>query len=109
MATWADLVYAQRHAEPDLQPRYYVGVDFGQARDYTAFCVIQKHHLAQPKPTYDLIHLERCRNVPYPRIVTQVRELMARIDGMRPQPKLELVVDGTGVGQAIVDLIREAD
>lgn len=110
--SWASQMAAmQRHGYGwiDDQERYIVGVDFGQARDYTAICTLKKNHLAQPKPTYDLIHLERARGVPYPEIVSQVRMLMQRIDDMRPQPKLELVVDGTGVGQAVVDLLRDAE
>ncbi len=117
---------------------YYIGVDLGQARDYTAVAVIEQQvwapqatslssawqspstlhpklleqalrvdRYAWPdKPALHLRQLQRFRGAPYPRIVTDIVQMIA-------QPPYAtagatVVVDGTGVGAAVVDLFRAA-
>ncbi len=117
---------------------YYVGIDLGQARDYTAIATIEEQlwvplatarsaqwtspasiHQAlveqslcvdrytwPDKPPLHLRALHRFRGVAYPRIVDDVVRMIA-------QPPyatagVTVVIDGTGVGAAVVDLFRAA-
>lgn len=86
----------------------YVGVDLGQANDYTAI-VIGEYHTKD-----DMLYLrglERLRGVPYtaaddkPSIKARMVEIMAL-----PQlAKAELLVDYTGVGRPTFDIFKAAD
>jgi hypothetical protein len=100
---------------------YYVGLDLGQSQDYTALAVIQK------VPTYDpqtgkhsselhLKHLERYPlKTPYTDIADQVKSLLTGDPFTTPvlstgrvaKPITELIVDKTGVGVAVTDLLKE--
>jgi hypothetical protein len=95
---------------------YFVGVDFGQSKDFTAIAVVER---AETKGAWDgarfawrkvvslrLRYLERIAlGTQYPDVVervvhvTQSRELAGRC---------RLAVDGTGVGRPVVDLLRRA-
>src|SRR5215208_6223903 len=106
-------------AHPDVS--YYVGLDLGQSADYTALAVIQR------VPTYDqqtgkhslalhLRHLERfALKTPYTDIADFVRALLTGPpftddirDGFRiRKARTELIVDKTGVGVAVTDLLKE--
>lgn len=86
--------------------KFFIGLDLGQASDYTALAVLER--LAQPgkvEAQYHVRHLERVRNVPYPEVVDKTVALMR-------SPALAgtsaLVVDQTGVGAPVVDLFRRA-
>jgi hypothetical protein len=100
---------------------YYVGLDLGQSADYTALAVVQK------VPTYDqqtgehsselhLKHLERYPlKTPYTDIADQVKSLLSGppfttdvlMNGRVARPRTELIVDKTGVGVAVTDLLKE--
>ena len=100
---------------------YYVGLDLGQSQDYTALAVIQR------VPTYDqqtgkhslalhLRHLERfALKTPYTDIADFVRALLSGspfTDDIRygfrlRKARTELIVDKTGVGVAVTDLLKE--
>jgi hypothetical protein len=105
---------------------FYVGLDLGQSNDYTALAVIQK------VPTYDQVtgkhgshlhlrHLERFPlKTPYTAIADHVKALLSgppftetiiegdpRLFVKHRPPQTELVVDETGVGVAVTDLLTE--
>ena len=108
---------------------FFIGLDLGQARDFTALAVLEKviplapeprayrtHELwqdgqpiAPPRtpllPEYRGRHLERYPlGTPYPTIIAGVKDRMAT-------PALRgatLIVDATGVGRPVVDLFRAA-
>ena len=84
--------------------KYFVGVDLGQANDFTALALLERKK-ENEETVYHLRRLERIRNAPYPDIVDKVTALMSS-----PALKNEafLVVDGTGVGSPVVDLFRRA-
>lgn len=107
---------------------YFVGLDLGQARDYTAVAVVtfdERRKLAValanelyklrgrrvserelPKPGVEVVHLERMPlGTPYPETVRRVRALL---DTPPLEGNAELVVDATGVGAAVVGMLREA-
>jgi phage FluMu gp28-like protein len=91
--------------------KFYVGVDLGQASDYTAIAVAERVEDLGAKETvkggneYQLHirHLERFRDVRYPEVSERVKRLL-----LAPplQKNSKLVVDATGVGAAVVDMLR---
>jgi hypothetical protein len=96
--------------------QYLVGCDLGQAHDYTALAVLER-----AGSRYDLRHLERFRDRPYPAVVAHVGGVMAKLAAAddRPQgelpggiryapPAAALAVDATGVGRPVCDLFRDA-
>jgi hypothetical protein len=87
---------------------YYVGLDLGQAVDFTALAVLERPPGTGLEPTYSLRHLRRYPlGTPY----TDVVPAVVRLVGSPPlKEHVTLVVDQTGVGRAVVDLLRrEAD
>jgi hypothetical protein len=89
---------------------FYVGLDLGQRRDFSALAVVEREEpkfewVAAPREL-SVRHLERMDlGSPYPRIVKRVCDVMRH-------PKMEhrsrLVVDATGVGAPVVDLLQSA-
>jgi hypothetical protein len=79
--------------------RFVVGVDLGQAADYTAITILEE----RDKDSYDVRYLERLRNTPYPAIVRRLDHLIRRLPE-RPS----MAVDATGVGRPVIDMIHDA-
>ncbi len=82
-------------------PRFVLGIDLGQARDYTALVVLER--------VGNELHARHIERLPlglsYPDQVARIAELV----GSPPLARNVLVaVDGTGVGRAVTDLLREA-
>jgi hypothetical protein len=111
-------------------PGYFLGLDLGQASDYTALAIAERQQRGTGQyesdghsvvvgpdgvrpllrettlPHYDIRHLERAAlGTSYPHIVERVRDLVSH-------PPLRghvtVVADGTGVGAPVVDLLRDA-
>lgn len=88
---------------------YFVGVDLGQAQDYSAAVILEKdtilHALSDRyTETYRVRHLERFKlGTDYLRIVGRVKTIFDN-----PNIKLygHLIVDYTGVGRAVFDIMR---
>jgi hypothetical protein len=104
----------QRGPRPDAPPEFILGLDLGQTKDFTALVVLQRRWQAladqpgQEESLYWLQHLERWPlQTSYPKIVTEVSDLVAR-PPLRGEQRPVLVVDQTGVGRAVVDLFRQA-
>ncbi len=111
-------VYSERSIRQNLlksAARFYVGLDLGQAQDYSAVAVVERAELLFPErdpitysfraeTRYTVRHAERIRlGLPYPEVVEHVRQLVRR----SPLGKnVKVVVDGTGVGAPVVDLLR---
>jgi hypothetical protein len=96
---------------------YYVGLDLGQANDYTAIAVVEETERGGDSPLH-VRHLER------PPLGTYYPEQVARVKELVTSPELfeqrvhpwyrevvrafpELVVDATGVGRPVVDMLRK--
>ncbi len=90
----------------DPAPKYTLGLDLGQTKDYTALVILERHGEAA-QAVFHARHLERFPlGTPYPAIV-------ASVAAMLKQPPLadfppRLAVDETGVGAPVVDLFRQA-
>lgn len=91
-----------RFFEPETESVFYCGLDLGQAKDYTAWSVIERTPGVFPQ--YHIRSLRRFDiGTSYPAIVSRVR---AAIDNPTIYPNL-LLIDNTGVGRAISDLFRQ--
>jgi hypothetical protein len=91
--------------------RRFVGLDLGQAQDYTALAVLSRPRLtgreppAEREPPYAVGHLHRFPlGTPYPTVVASVVELLRA----PPLRGCMFVVDQTGVGRAVVDMLTDA-
>jgi hypothetical protein len=103
--------------------RYYVGVDVGQVRDPAALCVLERRMVFVPGPhagsdpasgseswSYRIRHLERCKlGLSYPAVVDRVAAVSAKLVALEVRPGLcnsaEVIVDVTGVGRPVYDLL----
>ncbi len=96
-------------------PIHIIGVDLGQAADYTAVAIAERTRVptgdvsraGRPKKEahYAVRHLHRFRlGTAYPAIVDQLAELAAN-PALEPEPIL--IVDTTGVGAPVFDLLYE--
>src|SRR4051794_37230523 len=97
------------------KPTDFVGVDLGQARDYTAIVIVERARwlVRERDPItgsfrsgtfWQVRHAERVPlGASYPDVVEHIRRLVKRepIAG-----RCTLVVDATGVGAPVVDLLR---
>lgn len=79
--------------------RFTLGIDLGQAFDFTAFAVLEEERVRH----YALRHVERHRDLPYPLVVERVRDLVLHLGG-----PAALAVDATGVGRPLVDMLEGA-
>jgi len=112
---------------------YVVGVDLGQAQDYSAVSVVEatgteylrtvtdldpefhrtrerEERFSAPPTSFDVTHLERLAlGTPYPAVVARVGEVCAEVVRRLPSgSQWLLVVDETGVGRPVVDLLEQA-
>jgi Terminase RNaseH-like domain len=113
---------------PKYSPRRYsVGVDLGQAADFTGIAVLEKNvmppdtalfapvgaspsnRLVEGSLVYDLVYLKRPRlGTPYDVIAKRVADLICKLEPQGAFGELgqvTLSVDGTGVGRGVVDML----
>jgi len=94
---------------------YAVLVDLAKKRDFTAIMVMKdspqiaigSELLGQPNRVlhyYDIMYLNQRQGMQYHDIVKETRDLMQRA---ALAENAELIVDGTGVGEAVVEIMRE--
>ena len=88
--------------EPQLQHQaFYMGLDLGQSRDYTAIIVVEQLALAEEKE----FHIRYCERMElgtsYTQVTKHVKSLLTRIN----EP-VTLIVDATGVGRPVIDALR---
>src|ERR1019366_929588 len=94
-----------------IEVRFYLGLDLGQRQDHSAIAVVEKLEQGRPygEPVFEALLVRHAERVPlgttYPEVVERVRTLLEtpEIEG-----QCELVVDATGVGAPVVDLLRLA-
>jgi hypothetical protein len=84
---------------------YLCGLDLGQAQDYTALAVAEVHARAH-EYLYYVRHLQRFGlKTSYPAIVRHVAALLQH-PPVRGQTTL--IADATGVGQPVIEMLKEA-
>jgi hypothetical protein len=110
-----DLDMDDSDAPPVAEPQpFIVGVDLGQAQDYTAIAVVEEVRTG----TLDernrahverLLHLRYLERIPlgtrYPAVI---RHVLGLLDSSPLSREVPLVVDKTGVGSAVVDMFTAA-
>lgn len=93
--------------------KFLVGLDLGQAHDYTAVTLMERVGLVQPF-TYQLRFMRRFPlQMPYPDIFSALQRIVM-VPELTPRPSLApqgdarctLLVDATGVGAPVVDILR---
>ena len=96
--------------------RYYLGLDLGQARDYSAIAIVERRvELTGTRDPVTFVDRTRTRiivsyleRIPlrtqYPDVVEIVRAATHR----HPIRSLQIVMDATGVGAAVRDMISKA-
>jgi hypothetical protein len=83
---------------------FLAGLDLGQAQDYTALIIAERVREERQRARYDVGYMRRyVLGTPYPQIVADVVATLGRPELAR---QVRLIVDGTGVGRAVVDLFR---
>ena len=105
--------------------QYVVGIDLGQANDFTAISVIERlpQVVTEKKPVrmgadtfMKTVTAEKpphlhCRQLGRADLGTKYPEIVRKTKAMLETPQLDgavLVVDATGVGRGVVDYFREA-
>jgi hypothetical protein len=85
---------------------FFVGLDLGQAQDFTALAAIERvAETGWDKREYHVRHLMRWPlGTPYTQLVHEVKQLLAEAP---LRGACRLVIDATGVGIAVVDLFRQ--
>ncbi len=94
---------------------FIIGVDLGQARDFSAIAILERIEELTGKAAkgrwlkqvrYEMPHLERPPlGTSYPAIIARLKDLIARLPAYE---RLKIVVDRSGVGRPVVDLMRAA-
>lgn len=119
-----DGVLSSFEETPGTPTGYVMAVDLGQARDWSAAVVnerveadrieyqrskfdpVPREARRRPMIRHNLVRLHRYPlGTSYPDICRSLREVMQQLPPLRGAP--ELIVDGTGVGIAVVDQMRE--
>lgn len=108
---------------PSALPSYIIGADLGQMHDYTAIVVVEVWEHQRFVPTYDVIRLVRPElGTPYTALPGLLRTLEEAVQQRwadtafesigqgvdRRLAPVDVVIDRTGVGVAVSDLLREA-
>src|SRR5574340_1373871 len=88
--------------------KFFIGLDLGQASDYSALSIAERLQGPGAKtpaePYYHVRHLQRYKlGTSYPAIAAHVKEVMARDE---LAAGATLIVDQTGVGRPVVDVLR---
>lgn len=111
---WVDLT--EQRPAPPAAGVVVIGADIGQKVDPTALVVAETHRLLPPagRPWWSFTarHLERLPlGTDYPAVAARIVTICDRITA-RPRPaltgapRLYLLVDSTGVGAPVVDILR---
>lgn len=96
-------------ATPTPVSHFFVGLDLGQSADYSAITVLERTVVVKegmkPVTKFACRHLQRWQlGTPYTTIADDVLEMITREPGFLRGCKL--VVDRTGVGAAVVEMIH---
>jgi hypothetical protein len=102
---------------------YILGVDLGQANDFTALCVLEKWRdttstveqkgfepptsITTTRNIFHLRHLQRLKlGTGYPDVVNIVSTMLKALPPAKQAPAL--VTDATGVGRPVIDMMQKA-
>jgi hypothetical protein len=83
---------------PSSEPRFRIGVDLGQAQDFTAIAIAEcRGHV---------LHIHHIERLP---LGTSYPDIVSRITGLAKalRAPYRLILDATGVGRPVLDLMRQ--
>src|SRR5215217_5150775 len=90
-------------------PSFVLGCDLGQVQDPSAVVLVEQSG-ERGGYTYDVRDVQRLPlGTRYPAVVGHVRAAVAMLLSPLPRPKVEVVIDRTGVGRGVGDLFAESD
>jgi hypothetical protein len=96
---------------PVRKSDFFIGLDLGQRNDWSAGSLVQRtvYPKTRQPPTFEVTRLRRWPlDTPFIQIVRDTLALLRPgPDGRYPLPGVRLVVDATGVGKPVVELLRE--
>src|ERR1017187_62738 len=99
------LLRRRSHRERNTLMGFILGLDLGQANDWTALTVIEQTEIAGAPENalfrYDIRHCDRVRRVPFDKIAERVRDLVERL-----AESVVLVVDKTGLGAPVNNILE---
>ncbi len=82
-----------------------IGLDLGQMNDFTALVILEGERDQDEKlNALNVVHLERYRGEKYTTVADRVTRVFRALEGQGKKPVL--VVDNTGVGRAVVDMLE---
>jgi len=88
------------------RPSFLVCADLGQSNDYTAVAVLERSQVRhEAEAVYRCRHLERYRGRSYVEVAASLRMLVTTLSQTQ---KVTLLIDRTGVGAGVVDVIEAA-
>ena len=88
---------------------YYIGVDLGKSHDHTAIVIVERveadvYNLQREVLRLDLRYAERVAlGTPYTVVTERIRRIVADLNRWG---QCELVVDASGVGEPVMDMLR---
>jgi hypothetical protein len=89
-----------------MELQYYIALDLGPASESTACAVLEQSAAPEKEPVYALRHLHRfALGTPYAKIIPHLASLLECLPSAR---RPTLLVDQTGVGRPVFDMIRRA-
>lgn len=102
--------------------QFVLAADIADAHDYTALVLVHGYlkrdapvdSFAKPKTEHrlDLVHAERFRGIGYPEVIARIterfREIERGVRGEYPEARVSLVVDETGVGGPVLQMLKKA-
>jgi len=95
---------------PTTVTGFYIGLDLGQAADYSALVVNERAQIIETGRTTVYHRIRWLHRYPlgtaYPAIVESVGRVLAQLPEARDKP--ELWIDQTGVGRGVSDIFRAA-
>ena len=87
-----------------MTSRYFASLDVGQAQDYSALCVLEAQGFGSTS-VCSVRHLQRWPlGTSYPAICSDTAALLKR----EPLLDAPLILDATGCGRPIADLLRQS-
>src|SRR5215470_13592364 len=104
-----------RTLEP-IGSRFYLGLDLGQARDYSAISIAERRveltgdmdYVTYLKHTSTRIVVSHLERIPLRTLYCDVIERLRTVTQPFKGKRLEILMDSTGVGAAVREMLRHA-
>lgn len=94
--------------KPAEKPRWVAGLDLGQSADYSAFCALELVESVEQEKIIKRLLVRSLKRWPLQTAYTQIADDVARFLEKPPLAGCDLVIDETGVGRPVVEMIRKA-